>query len=244
MFYRKALFAVVVVLSALTIPAYCAPIRPVPSADALGITVMGHSDISAKPDVVYLSVGVQTQNRDQAMAVADNSTTMHRVIESLHASNIAQPDIQTETYSVEPQYDYRGASPVLTGYQVINSLRVTIHDMAKAGLITDKAVTAGATQVGGLTYDIANKKKVQGEALTAAIADARAKADLAAGAAGVGLGRLLSLSEAGAAQVEPIFKGAARPLAMEAAPPTPINPQVIHVNADVVLLYAIDYSEH
>ena len=160
-----------------------------------GITAHGHGMMKVRPDLAYATVSVMTQSKDQAQSIADNSTSMKAVLAALKASGIVDKDIQTQFYTVEPQYDYRQSPAVLSGYQVTNALRVTFHDLAKIGIILDKASRAGATSVGGVAFDLADRHRIEGDALALAVADARSKADLMAGAAGVELGHIVSLSE-------------------------------------------------
>lgn len=224
---------------------HAAPATGYNGTEALGITAVGHADIVVKPDIAYLSVGVVTQDSNQSNAVSLNATKTRAVIDSLHKSGIADKDIQTDNYYVQTQYDYHPSPPVLTGYQVTNSLRVTIRDLSQAGTVSDNAVDAGANQVNGLSFDIADKAKVEAQTLATAIADGRLKAHIAAAAAGVGLGRLLNLSEGTVPSVQPIrFGGANGAMMRAAAAPTPIESNQIHVTADVSMLYAIDYSGH
>jgi hypothetical protein len=211
---------------------------------AAGITAHGHGMVKIKPDIAYATVSVVTQSRDQAQAITDNSTAMKSVMAALKSSFVADKDIQTQYYTVEPQYDYRITPAVLSGYQVTNTLRVTFHDVAKIGVILDKATRAGATSVGGVTFDLSDRHRVEGDALALAVADARSKADLMAGASGVQLGHLISLTEGAAPQVQPIPIFRAAVASAEApAPPTQIEPQMIQIDADATAVYTIS-SRH
>lgn len=213
---------------------------PMEGGVVAGITAHGHGTVKVKPDIAYATVSVLTQSRDQAQSIADNSTAMKSVMAALKASLIADKDIQTQFYTVEPQYDYRSTPPVLSGYQVTNALRVTFHDLAKIGVVLDKATHAGATSVGGVAFDLADRHRVEGDALALAVADARSKADLMAGAAGVELGHLVSLSEGSVPQLQPlpIFRAAVAS-AETPSPPTDIEPQMIQIDADATAVFSL-----
>jgi len=210
-----------------------------------GITAHGHGMMKVRPDIAYATVSVMTQSKEQAQAVADNSTTMKAVLAALKASGMVDKDIQTQFYTVEPQYDYRQSPPVLSGYQVTNALRVTFHDMAKIGIILDKASRAGATSVGGVAFDLADRHRIEGDALALAVADARSKADLMAGAAGLELGHVVSLSEGAVPQSQPlpIFRSAVASADVP-SPPTQIEPQMIQVDADATIVFSISARQH
>ncbi len=218
--------------------------RPLPAFVSVsqGLTSHGHGEVKAKPDIARLTAGVVTQGKDQAQATQDNARRMTALLAAIKGLKIADRDIQTQGYSVEPQYDYNnGHGPILTGYQVTNSVQVTLRDLSLAGALIDRATQAGASQVNGLSYEISNQDAVQDRALGKAVADARRRAQTMADALGVGLGSPLSLNDGGAASpVVPLFQmrrvGMA---ASDAAPTTPISAQEITVTADVTLVYAL-----
>ena len=225
---------------------HAAPIRGGASGFlvAEGLTIHGHAEITVKPDIAYATLGVVTQSRDQSEATSDNASRVKAVISALEGSAIAAKDIQTQYYTIQPQYDYQATPPLLTGYQVTNSIRVTVRDLGKAGLILDKATSAGATEVSGISFDLADRSRAEGSALVAAVADARSKADLMAGAAGVSLVRITSISNDVATPISPIYMGGVRAMAGAKEPATtPIVPQEIQVSSDVTMTYSISTKE-
>lgn len=215
--------------------------RPLPMAVlSEGITAHGHGEVKAKPDIALLTISVTTQSKDQAEAVSQNAVKTTAVLGALKEAGIADKDIQTQAYTVQPQYDYQVSPAVLTGYQVQNSVQATVRDLTKVGLVIDKTTQAGASQIGGVTFDLSDRGKAEAQALAIAVVTARLKAALMAQAAGVDLGRLLTVTEGSEAPVQPIFAGAVR--AMAAGParvPTPIADQQITVTADATLVYAM-----
>ncbi|MDR3709223.1 MAG: SIMPL domain-containing protein [Capsulimonadaceae bacterium] len=207
------------------------------------ITVTGTGELKVKPDIAYATIQLVTLDRVQTTAVANNATKTQGVIEVLRRSQIADRDIETQWYTVEPSYDYRTTPAALVGYQASNTIKVTLRDVSKAGLILDKAVAAGATSVSGISFDMSDRSKNEGLALIEAIRNARAKADLVAGAAGVHVGRLLSVDESTPARPQPIlFAARSADAAPGGATPTPIQTQELTVSASVVISYAIEYD--
>ncbi len=207
-----------------------------------GLTSHGHGEVKAKPDIARMTAGVMTQSKDQAQATQDNARKMTALLAAIKSLKIADRDIQTQGYSVDPQYDYNnGHGPILTGYQVTNSVQVTLHDFSQAGALIDKATQAGANQVNGLTYELSNQNAVQDQALGKAVADARRRAQTMADSLGIGLGSPLSLNDGGAASpVIPLFQmRMMAKAASDTAPTTPISAQEITVTADVTLVYAM-----
>ncbi len=234
---------------AVTILALAAPtagaqaFRPVPTAivtEGSGLTVHGHAERKVRPDIAYVEVGVVTQARDSSQAVTDNATHATALMDALKKAGVADKDIQTQSYGVQPQYDYNTSPAVLTGYQVTNTVQVTVRDLARVGKIIDAATQAGGNQVNGVTFDLADRTAAEAQALAQAVAEARLKASVMAQAAGVSLGRLVQLSEGSEPTVEPVVME--RPMAMmkaAAAPSTPVSAQDISVSADVTAIYSL-----
>jgi len=200
------------------------------------LTVHGHAELQAKPDVAYATLAVTTQSTVQNTAVTSNTQRVKAVIAALKKDGVADKDIQTQYYTVQPQYSY--PSNTRTGFQVQNSVRVTVRDLNKAGQVIDDATTAGATDVSSLSFDLSDRNRIQGQALVAAVANARSKADLLAGAAGVDLFQVVSLTEGTPPDVIPIMYNSFRAKGAE-ADTTPIQQQQITVAADVTVSYAI-----
>ncbi|HEY3331671.1 MAG TPA: SIMPL domain-containing protein [Capsulimonadaceae bacterium] len=245
---NKTLASVALLFAFTQLSVSAAPLRaPIsrPSAESSvlsAITVTGHSELKVKPDIAYANLQVITQDKDQSVAVAANATRTQAVIDTVKRSQIADKDIQTEYYTVQPMYDYRNSPAVLTGYQVTNSIRVTIRNLSKAGLIIDKTTQAGANSVGGVSFDLADRNKAQGLAIVEAVRNAASKADLIAGAAGVSVGRALSITEGTAPTIQPVMYAQKTMMMADAsAPTTPIMSQDITITADVTVSYAIDY---
>ena len=204
-----------------------------------GITALGHGEVKAKPDIALVTITVTTQSANQAEAVRQNAVQTTAVLTALHKVPIADKDIETQSYTVQPQYDYKPSPPVLTGYQVQNSVQATVRDLTKVGLVIDTATAGGASEIGGISFDLSDRAQMQAQALAHAVAYAKLKADVMATAAGVNLGRLLSITEGSSAPpIRPVFAMRAMKAA-EDAPETPINDQQITISADATLVYAM-----
>ena len=123
----------------------------------------------------------------------------------------------------------------LTGYQVSNEVSVQLDDVTKLGTALDALVTAGANQMNGISFSIQNTVPLLEKARTGAIADARARAETYAKAAGVSLGPILSISEGGTEAPRPMYRMAAS----VAASPPPMAAGEQSVTADVALVWEI-----
>lgn len=169
-------------------------------ADSPGqITVTGDGAVDAAPDLAELSVGVTTTAETASEAMAQNSAALAVVLERLKAAGIAERDLQTSSLSLNPNwtgYD-NNTPPRITGYTAVNQLTVRIRAIDNLGVVLDTAITDGANTVNGLSFGLADPRPAMDRARVAAVADARAKAELLVQAAGAGLGKIVSISEGG-----------------------------------------------
>jgi uncharacterized protein YggE len=214
----------------------CALNLPAFAADLRTITMTGHGEIKAVPDIAIVNAGVTTNAPTAAAALSANSARMNQVFDALKKLGIPDRNIQTAGFSVSPQYTNgeNNNSHRLTGYQVNNEVSVRLADVARAGTALDALVGAGANQVNGISFDIAMPAPLLEKARTEAVSDARTRAETYARAAGVTLGQIVSISEgAGEAQPRPLYR------VMAAAAPAPVAPGEQSVTADVTVVWEI-----
>lgn len=167
------------------------------------ISVSGTGEITARPDTAIVTSGVTSQAETARAALDANTADMALLIETLKAAGIDARDIQTSGFSVNPNYVYSQAvdengytrPPRIDGYIVTNSVTIRVRDLAKLGAVLDQAVTVGANTINGISFSVADTAKLYDEARKQAFADAREKAALYAGVAGVDLGQIVSINE-------------------------------------------------
>ena len=189
-------------LAALATAGMLAATAPSPAAaDAPPVPQLqanGSGEVMVVPDIAIVTIGVTTQAADASAALAANSADLDKAIAAIRAAGIAEKDIATSGFSIDPVYRQDDTPsdrpPEIVGYRVDNQVRVTVRDVAQAGGLLDKVVAAGANRVSGIAFDISDRKAAADKAVTAAIADARARAELMADAAGLRLVRILSLN--------------------------------------------------
>ncbi|WP_310498915.1 SIMPL domain-containing protein [Sandarakinorhabdus sp.] len=210
-----------------------------PAAAPAVLTIIAEGRSLRTPDIAELSGGVVTQAATAAAAMADNAARMARVVTALRKAGIADRDIQTSGLSLQPQYRYdNGAAPVITGYQASNMVTTRVRKIADTGRLLDTLVSVGANQIGGPVFQIEAAGAAQDEARRAAVSDARARAALYAGAAGMKLGRILSITEGSAVQGDPrpMMKMASAQLAET----TPVAPGEMALTVSVTMTFALD----
>lgn len=183
------------------------------------VSFSGEGKVLAKPDIGVIDVSIVTQAVTSKDAQDANSKKSQMVVDFLKKDGIAEKDIKTTSYNIYPQYVYPrpvpylskslsgtstnipeslpsiDSNPRISGYQVVESLEVKVRDLAKISQVLDGVVTAGANQVGQLTYQIDNPEKLKNEARAKAIADAKNKANTLESQIGIKLGKIINFSE-------------------------------------------------
>lgn len=202
---RLALYATAAGLTLTTASASAQETRPmmVP-IDGTVLEISADGTSTRIPDLAVIQAGVVTQAATAGDAMRQNSTRMATVLAALRRAGIAERDIQTSSVSLSPQYRYaQNEPPVITGYQASNQVTVRFRDIAKSGTILDALVSQGANNISGPNLTIDKPEAALDEARTAAVATARARAELYAKAAGLRVDRILSISESSAMPVPP-----------------------------------------
>jgi uncharacterized protein len=167
------------------------------------IVVTGEGSVSVAPNYAQIRVGVTTRTKTVKDALGTNTRLMVAIIAALKDDGIAENDVQTARFSIQPIYttattlnsqDAR-AEPKLLSYSVSNHVNVTVREIGKVGDLLDRAVAAGATDVGNVSFLISDASKALDQARESAIADARRKAEVYAKASGVRLGGVEWITE-------------------------------------------------
>ena len=184
---------VVLVAMGLAIALAAAPEQP-----RRTLAVTGTAEVSVKPDICYISFGVETFHKKSAReAYRANNELMNALSAAVKAVGIESKDLQTSSFTVTPQYRYEDAAHqrVFDGYRVYQSLDVNVRVLDKASAVLDAGMDAGATQVNNVTFAVENPKKYTADARVEAVKAAQAKAQSMADLAGVRLGKPISISE-------------------------------------------------
>jgi len=157
------------------------------------VTVIGQGRVTYQPDEALVTLGVQIDKVSKAEdALNQLNTKVNNIMAAVKAVGIPVENIQTQNYSLNPQYNYPpNAAPVVYGYSANEQLviKVTGYDQApnKLGQVIAAASKAGANQVNNLSFDASNLNDLKQQARILAIKDARGKSQALAQAAGVKL---------------------------------------------------------
>ncbi|MBA8880466.1 SIMPL domain-containing protein [Phyllobacterium myrsinacearum] len=166
------------------------------------ITVTGEGEATAAPDMAIISLVVLQEKPTAREALTANNETMAKVLDAMKKAGIAERDLQTSGFSIDPRYVYpenkqgqQPEAPKIVGYAVSNSLSVRVRDLKKVGEILDQSVTLGVNQGGNLTFTNDKPETIVEEARKKAVANAIAKAKTLTAAAGVEMGKVIEINE-------------------------------------------------
>lgn len=210
------------------------------------ISVQGQGTVAAEPDLVTLSLGVQTTGETAKEALALNSEQMTAVIAAIQGAGIPGEDIQTSGINLYPVYEDRslvkpGEQRQIVGYRASNDVSVRVHDIEKAGSVLDAAVTAGANQVGGVRFGLSDTDTIVTDALVAAVKNAQAKAQTIADTLGVQLGAALVVNEEWIERPEARGYGFAAEAAFDSGGfGAPVQGGTVSVTAHIRVTFAIE----
>lgn len=217
------------------------PGAPVPGpAPATGpertIRVSGEGQVRVRPDVAVIFAGVEGTGKDLARVSADVALQVRKLLAALEKAGVAEKDVQTTRHDINLERPWvDGKQGPITGYTVVDELKVTVRDLAKLPVLLERVVAAGANSLRGLSFQKDDPAPERARALAEAVTAARAKAEVIAKAAGVALGPVLQASEAqGGGPIVPMVR-----MSMAKADGAPVAPGEVEVGAQVEVVFGI-----
>lgn len=166
------------------------------------LAATGSGEVVAVPDIAEFTFDVIVEGgTDLAVLQSENTEKMNAVIAYLKQQGIADEDIRTAAYQIEPRQNYGKCEdgicppPEIVGYTVTQSATVKVREISQAGDLLTGVVERGANSVSALAFTIDDLEAVRDQARTAAIEMAQTRAKAMAQAANVKLGRVLSMTE-------------------------------------------------
>jgi uncharacterized protein YggE len=243
-----------VLLLLLTLPACCpqhfntAPAaRNSPPAPIPQLMVRGEGMVEATPDLLQLRLGVVSQDVDADVALRGNNERMRAVLAALQEIGIAEDEIATGQFQIRPEWSTPPRpTPAnwqrqIVGYRVSNELLVATVHVELAGKLLALSQRAGANQIGGLQFSLADPNVHKQQAITLATEMAIRQAQTMAAAAGVALGPLqsLSLDASGGAPSPQLMMAEAR---MASVDSVSVMAGKVEVSAAVTLVFRLAES--
>lgn len=218
----------------------------VPATDT--VTVQGSGQATLPPDVARVSFTVE--NTKPTVAEAQTATTKQAndAIDYVKGQGILDKDVKTLSYSISPQYAYTScppgvfcpSTPKVTGYQVSETVQVTMRDLSAVGTLIGGLGKLEVQNLNGPAFALDDATAGYDAARADAISKAKAQAGLLASQLGVHLGKIVNFSESSGGYPYPMMAYGLGGGASDVKAPTPNVPTGENTyNASVSITYEI-----
>jgi uncharacterized protein YggE len=160
------------------------------------ISVVGTAEINVAPEEAFLSLGVESRDKLLSTAKSQNDARVKKVLTVARTTGVEEKYIKTSALQMSPDYSDEKV-PRLLGYQVSQTIAITLKDLSKyEGLIT-QLLEAGVNRVDGISFQVGESRKYRDEARSQAVAAAKEKATAMAKELGQAVGKSWEVSEEG-----------------------------------------------
>jgi uncharacterized protein YggE len=203
------------------------------------VVAQGEGIVRATPDRAFVTVAAEARARSPKDAQRQNAEAMTAVRGKLKEANVADDAIRTLSVDLQPEFDYAEGRQRLRGYVARNAIEIRLDEVDRVGDVMDLVVTAGATSIRSVHFDLKDRDSAERQALRRAAADARARAEAAAAGAGRQVGEVVRLQEEGTFRPEPPRPMMMAEMRAEAAQQTPVSPGELEIRARVTITMAL-----
>jgi len=179
------------------------------------ITVEGTGFTIAVPDIATFTFSVTETAKTVADAQEQATKKINDTLKAVREGGVEDKDIQTQSYSINPHYEYQGSActaysclpskSILTGYDVSQSIMVKVRDLKKAGVLFTTIGSSGVDNINSLSFSVDKPEAIKAEARDKAIEDAKTKAKILSKQLGVSLVGVVSFSENNGGYPRPVY---------------------------------------
>jgi len=203
-------------------------------------SVSGDGKVTVVPDTAIVQLGITSTGATVKVVQTQANQVINAISEKTKSLGVAAKDIETNNYSIYPQYDYQAGKSRITGYNVTANLSITVRKLETVNDVIDSATSLGANTVGGIQFTVNDdrRKELVKEARVKAVEDAKEKASGLSQAAGMTLGRLVNIQESSPEFIRPMY-AALNKTAMGggADMATEVQPGSTDITSSVTLFY-------
>ncbi len=161
------------------------------------ITVSGSGETQVSADTAVISLGVSARDKDVLKAQQKVNEAVASIRKALTENGVPEENINTDYMNIYAIYDYETDQETVVAYNASSTLAVKVTDMDIVGKLIDEAFGAGANTLNGISFSASDTEAARSESLKAAVADARAKAEVIAEASGMKITGIEAISEGG-----------------------------------------------
>lgn len=202
-----------------------------PSSEQRLLTFVGSGTARIAPDSASISAGVTARGTSADAAQDAASRRMRALIAQMKSKGVAAGDLQTTDATVSEDWERKGR------FVATQSLSIRVPDPSRAGTLLGEATQAGADTVSGPSFGLEDQRAGYDEALRAAIADARAKADAAARQMDAKVRAVYSIGESAGGGDVTMYAGASKAMDAATSVPTEQGSQEVSITVEVSFTY-------
>ena len=163
------------------------------------ITVKGVGSVSAKPDVIVISIDQKTSAREYDKTMEKAAADLDGIRKAIAGTGQDSSKLKTSSFSVDTNYDNKKDSHgnykrYLKGYICNHRLNFEFdYDMKELGKVLSAIAGCGANPEFSIRFSVKDQNAMKERMLENAVANAMSKAGILAKAAGVELGEILRI---------------------------------------------------
>ena len=219
------------------------------------LSVTADAEVEAPPDTATVTVGATAQAREAAAAQEQVNRIVRDALDAIVELGVPREQVQTAALSVHPVYsdpqpprpadrsDGEPSEPTIVAYRASNTIEVRVRELDQVGDVIDAAIKAGANELRGVSFTLADDTEPRRRALREAARRARAEAEALADAMGLRLGQVLEVTTGGADVSPPTPRYFAAEAIASRAAATPVQPGQVRVRATLRVRYLIDAQD-
>lgn len=161
------------------------------------IAVNGTGEVRVSADTAIISLGVNARDKDVLKAQQKVNETIAAIRKALIEQDVKEENINTDFINIYPIYDYSSDQEQLAAYNASSTLAIKVTDMESVGALIDVCFAAGANTLNGISFSASDTEEAKTEAMKKAVADAKKKAEILAGASGMKITGIEIITEGG-----------------------------------------------
>ena len=210
-------------------------------ADGTSLSVTGSGVVQVKSDLAIISIGVREADTDVLEAQSAVNNKIAAVRQALLDAGAEESELNTDSISIYANYDYTDGTEVIVGYTAYNSLSVRTPNIDGVGALIDAAFAAGANTLGGVQFTLQDDTQARDQAMVLAVEDARRKAEVLAGAAGMQISSIENISEGGSYTYDSMRNAVTMEAsAADGAAGTQVQAALVSVDASVSMEFTLE----
>lgn len=161
------------------------------------IAVNGTGEVRVSADTAVISLGVNARDIDVRKAQQNVNETIAAIRAALIDAGVKEENINTDFINIYAIYEYTEDQEQISAYNANSTLAIKVTEMESVGSIIDVCFAAGANTLNGISFSASDTTEAESDAMKKAFADAKAKAEVLAEAAGLKIKGIEEISEGG-----------------------------------------------